>query len=178
MLNTTDDPDENSSRQMVTLIKSHADDGCWYWWRRWWPHCLLFPGHKSSCLLRVCSALTRTSTPSRNTWETSWCRSGWGIYVYIYKACWGRKELMEVKGVECFSWLAWKMWVYVKFSVMASLLSICGKNCSIVIFSDTKYEKCQTLHDGSTHWALPIPCISRSQRCQTVLTENFMFSSK
>ena len=40
-----------------------------------------------------------------------------------------------------------------------------------------KYSNCQTLHDGNIDLALPIrtTCISRSQQCQTVLTENFMF---
>ena len=40
-----------------------------------------------------------------------------------------------------------------------------------------KYLRCQTLHDGSAHWALPshttfsdLDCISRSQQCQTVST--------
>ena len=44
--------------------------------------------------------------------------------------------------------------------------------------------KCQTLHDGSAHRALPILttfcdlyCISRSQQYQTVLSKNFMFLS-
>ena len=45
-----------------------------------------------------------------------------------------------------------------------------------------KYDKCQTLHDGSAHWALRIDtifsgldCTSRSQQCQMVLTETFKF---
>ena len=45
-----------------------------------------------------------------------------------------------------------------------------------------KYDKCQTLHDGSIHWAFPIhttfsdlDCISGSQQCQTVLIEHFKF---
>ena len=47
-----------------------------------------------------------------------------------------------------------------------------------------KYDKCQTLHDGSAHCALLIyatfsdlDCISRSQQWQTVLTEKVMFLS-
>ena len=47
-----------------------------------------------------------------------------------------------------------------------------------------EYDKCQTFHDGSTHWTLPIyttfsdlDCIWRSEQCQTVLTENVMFLS-
>ena len=47
-----------------------------------------------------------------------------------------------------------------------------------------KYDKCQTLHDGSTYWASLIhttfsdsDCISRLQQCQTVLIENSMFLS-
>ena len=47
-----------------------------------------------------------------------------------------------------------------------------------------KSDECQTLHDGSTHWALPahaifsdLDSISRSQQCQTALTEHFMFQS-
>ena len=63
-------------------------------------------------------------------------------------------------------------------------MSVCGKNFNDGIFSDTKSDKCQTLHDGSTHLALPIhitfsdlDCISRLQQCQTVLTENVMFFS-
>ena len=41
---------------------------------------------------------------------------------------------------------------------LASQLSICGKNFEVAIFSDViyKYDKCQTLHDGSTPSALPI----------------------
>ena len=31
-----------------------------------------------------------------------------------------------------------------------------GKNINVVIFSDTINDKCQTLHDGSTHWVLPV----------------------
>ena len=38
----------------------------------------------------------------------------------------------------------------VKISVrLASQLSVCGKNCSVVIFVDT--DKYQTLFDGSTN---------------------------
>ena len=47
-----------------------------------------------------------------------------------------------------------------------------------------KYDKCQTLHDDSIYWGLPIhttfsglDCIWRPQQCQTILTENFMFLS-
>ena len=77
-----------------------------------------------------------------------------------------------------------KMWVYVMISVRpASQFFICGKNVNVAIFSDL-YDKCLTLHDGSTHWFLPIHStfsdfdrISRSQQCQTVLNENFMFFS-
>ena len=47
-------------------------------------------------------------------------------------------------------------------------------NCPPVAKSLYKYVKCQALHDGSIHWALPV---SRSQQWQTVLTENFMFLS-
>ena len=46
------------------------------------------------------------------------------------------------------------------------------------------YGKCKTLHDSSTHGALPIHTIfsdfdfiSRSQQCITVFTENFIFLS-
>ena len=60
---------------------------------------------------------------------------------------------------------------------------VCGKNVNVAIFSGAvnflgrcKYDKCQTLRDGSTHLALPIhttfsdlDCISRSQECHTVL---------
>ena len=53
-------------------------------------------------------------------------------------------------------------------------------------FGHYKCDKYQTLHDGSTPWALPIlntfcdlDHISGSQQCQTVLTENFvLFSDK
>ena len=58
-----------------------------------------------------------------------------------------------------------------------------GKNVNVAIFSGAvnflgrcKYDKCQTLRDGSTHLALPIhttfsdlDCISESQQYQTVL---------
>ena len=68
----------------------------------------------------------------------------------------------------------------------AGRLSVCGKNVNVAIFSGAvnflgrcKYDKCQTLRDGSTHLALPIhttfsdlDCISRSQQCQTVLPES------
>ena len=59
----------------------------------------------------------------------------------------------------------------------AGRLSICGKNLCVAI-GHYKYDKCQALHDGSTHWALPIyttnlDCISKSQQYQTVLTDNF-----
>ena len=37
----------------------------------------------------------------------------------------------------------------------ADWVFVCGKNFNIVIFSGTMYDKCQTLHDGTTHWALP-----------------------
>ena len=47
-----------------------------------------------------------------------------------------------------------------------------------------KCDKCQTLLNGTTHWALPIHTffhdldhISRSQEYRTVLTENFMLVS-
>ena len=43
-----------------------------------------------------------------------------------------------------------------------------------------KCNKCQTLHGGTSHWALPDHCTfcdlditSRSEQCQTILTENF-----
>ena len=48
-----------------------------------------------------------------------------------------------------------------------------------------RYDNCQSFHDGSTQWTLPINTtfsdldyISRSQQCQTVLTENFKLLSK
>ena len=60
--------------------------------------------------------------------------------------------------------------------------TLCSKSARKCATLHYKYDKCQTLHDGSTHKALPIhttfsdlDCISRSQQCQTVLTENFMF---
>ena len=67
----------------------------------------------------------------------------------------------------------------------AGWLSVCGKNFNIAIFSDIINDTGQTPHDGSsTHWALPIDttfsdldCISKSQQCQTGLTENSIFSS-
>ena len=47
-----------------------------------------------------------------------------------------------------------------------------------------KYDKCQTLHDGTTCSALLVHTtfsdldhISKSQQCETVLTENFVFLS-
>ena len=59
---------------------------------------------------------------------------------------------------------------------------------NVVIFSGAinKYDKCQSVHEGNTHWALPIHTITtfsdldyiwRSQQCQTASTENFMFLS-
>ena len=59
-----------------------------------------------------------------------------------------------------------------------------GKNFDVAIFSDYKCDKCQALHDGTTHWALPAHTtssdlyhISRLQQCQTIWAENFMCSS-
>ena len=59
---------------------------------------------------------------------------------------------------------------------LAGQLFICCKVNFVAIF------KSQTVHASSTYWALQVhntfsdlDCISRSQQCQTVLTENFMF---
>ena len=53
-----------------------------------------------------------------------------------------------------------KMWVYVLVSVrLASWIAKClhvAKALSCDFFTCYKYGKCQTLHDGSTHSALPI----------------------
>ena len=45
-------------------------------------------------------------------------------------------------------------------------------------------DECQTLHDGTTYYALPVHItyndldhISRSGECKTVLTENVLLSS-
>ena len=45
-----------------------------------------------------------------------------------------------------------------------------------------KYDKCQSLHRGSAHLAVPLHttfsdrgCISAKQQCQTHITETFMF---
>ena len=55
----------------------------------------------------------------------------------------------------------------------------CLKNINVVIFSNTInwINKCQTLHGGTTHLALPIHStlndlyyISKSQHCHTILT--------
>ena len=72
----------------------------------------------------------------------------------------------------CF-WLTWKMWVYVMISVTvrpAGQRSECLYVAKTIY--DYKYDKCQTLRDGSTHWALPIhtafsdlDCILKSQQC-------------
>ena len=58
------------------------------------------------------------------------------------------------------------------------------ENFNIGICSDFINVINVTFHGGTTHWALPVyiafgdlECISRSQQCQTVLTENFMFLS-
>ena len=64
-------------------------------------------------------------------------------------------------------------------------MSVSGKNFNVPIFPNTVHVyNSQTLHDGSTHLALPIRTafsdldfISRSQGFQTVLTEIFMFLS-
>ena len=39
---------------------------------------------------------------------------------------------------------------------LASQVSICGKDLNVAIFSDTVSMINGKLHDGSTHWALPI----------------------
>ena len=47
---------------------------------------------------------------------------------------------------------------------MVGHLSWCGKKFNVTIFLDTlKYDKCQNLHDGSTHLALPIHTTSGRQ---------------
>ena len=58
------------------------------------------------------------------------------------------------------------------------------KNFNIGMFSDTINKIDVKLNDGTTHLALPFhysfsdpDIISRSQQCQAVLTENFMFLS-
>ena len=85
-------------------------------------------------------------------------------------------------------YLTWNMWDYGMISVRPADRPIVRmwqklKHCEFL--GHYNYDKCQTVHDGSTHWTLPIhttfsdfDCISRSQQCQTVLTENFMFLSK
>ena len=86
-------------------------------------------------------------------------------------------------------WLTWKMWVYAPISVspagwLAGWRSVHMwlklQGCDFL--EHHEYDKCQTLHDGSTHWALTIhttfsefDCISRSQQCQTALPENVMY---
>ena len=83
-------------------------------------------------------------------------------------------------------WLTWKIWVYVVIGVRpAGRLSVMWQKldrCDFLVHC--KHAKCQTVHDGSIYWALPIhttssdlDCISRSQQCQPVWTEYFMFLS-
>ena len=59
-----------------------------------------------------------------------------------------------------------------------------GKTKMLWFLRHYKCNKCQTLHDGITHWVLPVNTtfndlyhISRSRQCQRVLTENLMFLS-
>ena len=61
---------------------------------------------------------------------------------------------------------------------MISQVTICGKKICCDFLRYYKHDKCQILHDGSTHQTLPIhttfsdlDCISRSQLCQTVFAE-------
>ena len=81
-------------------------------------------------------------------------------------------------------WLMWKIWVFVmiSFRQAGQPPSVCVwqkfKRCNLL--GHYNYDIHQTLHDGSTHWALLIhttfsdlDCISRSQHCQTVLTAEF-----
>ena len=67
---------------------------------------------------------------------------------------------------------------------MISQVTICGKKICCDFLRYYKHDKCQILHDGSTHCALPVRTtsrdlvgLSRSQQCQTVLTEKLMFLS-
>ena len=74
-------------------------------------------------------------------------------------------------------WLAWKMWVYVMFSVRSASQVIvqCGK------IKTLQCDKREILHAGTPHWALSVHTtfsdldhVSLSQQCQTVLTETCM----
>lgn len=101
-----------------------------YWWKMllmtlcWWKYADridVFPGPRSNCSSRVCSALTRTSTPSRSTWGTSSCRSGWAVtYLFLssFAPCrrplhppWCRPQWSSVPqhchGVSSKKWAVW-----------------------------------------------------------------------
>ena len=70
-----------------------------------------------------------------------------------------------------------RSWIYHYFDCCIYLLDII-KHCNFL--GHYKCDKCQTLHDGTTHWAFPVHTIfidldhiSRSQQCQIGLNKKY-----
>ena len=68
-------------------------------------------------------------------------------------------EFINFMTMLCF-WLTLQMWVYIMISVRptcqpAECLYV-AKTLTLYFLGHNKFDKCRTLHDGCTHWALPI----------------------
>ena len=79
----------------------------------------------------------------------------------------------------------WSMWGWCIFKGDNEHILGQSKPVLTLRFSQTyKCDKCQTLHDGTSLWALPVHTIFREQdhiskswQCQTVLTADLLFLS-